>query len=1203
MPGGYNAGSVYAEASLDISKFKAAAAEMGGDSAKIASAMEKAAAGLEKAQSSLEQLSAGYDAAKSSAAAAEAVFSTSASVLEEMNIKAEQAAIKAAALGNALEQAQAKFGEHSMQAHEASSAYDEAAAEADKLGAAVEKQETVVAKNKAAFDRAAASVKKYESRISATEDKIDGFNSTLSDLNTQLTSGMMDSAASDMDSASLASEAFQDILKNVSDKGLKGLGSALQSAAGRLDLFKNSSGIAGTALTAVQRAITPVVTGLSASTVGFLAAGAAAAYGAYKFIDYASGAAAAREAQEKLNETAQEWADTNITTSYEKSEGMKGYGLSEKDFAPSTKSSKDWLNTVTKVWSDGKKETNDIVKEMVSGFTTGSDEMRTSLTELQQSAQKAGVSDKGLFGDLDADLTRLDAIDKEVEALLKKKQNSNLTDADIANLQSLYDERGAIQVKYKLAEDGTAGFDQITQNVQAAISRGAEGGTVWADAFASATQGVQAYTDSLNAEYDAQYKTISLMENGAEKATALAQLQAWYNEQSVAGTQAYGQALADAAKETGAFEKNGAYADQMDKLTTALEAMYTAAENPSNENMAAFSTALSELDETQVVEMTAALTSMDAAGVTLSTGMSDALTAITNLKNALDSDVFKNNDDLFASLNQMFGENLENEILEINASLNTETLDAVFNAWAAGEHADIIPKIDTTTIDVSQLENLEGTVTAIHQGKNVSVDLSTLDELRGTVTVIDDNGNATTVSISSLSDLTGTVTTYNEGEKISFSASALSQLDGTVTTIAVSPDAEKEVIQLDGEITVRKVNIEGGEFSNAKDAFLEYNGGKGVTSNRTTEKNLAGNRTALVTPADADVVINYANALDALAKAQAEFANVPMTSPDYESQQQNIQSLQTSVDEWGTSIQQMITATGDWNAAAAYIANGLQLLSDSENNLSEEDAAALQQYINGLLSVMESTDLTGAGSDVAAGLGEGLRQYGWDTDASTVAQMLSSAIDAAVGRGSPAELTKPTGSDVAAGLGVGMQQYSFDGDTAAVAALIQSSMSSSLSPSEMQSIGKNFSAGLASGILAGRSGVIRAAIEVAKAAAAAAKAALDIHSPSGVTEGFGEYFDLGFVKGIRNEMPEIDSAVKDALQLKAPSSIRYAQIAPDAGPQSVASFDFDRLETILQQMQFAFNVNGRRLADAMANDTAFAQNARNRRNALKFGTR
>ena len=56
MPGGYNAGSVYAEASLDISKFKAAAAQMGGDTEKIVAAMDKAAAGLAKAQSSLDMM-------------------------------------------------------------------------------------------------------------------------------------------------------------------------------------------------------------------------------------------------------------------------------------------------------------------------------------------------------------------------------------------------------------------------------------------------------------------------------------------------------------------------------------------------------------------------------------------------------------------------------------------------------------------------------------------------------------------------------------------------------------------------------------------------------------------------------------------------------------------------------------------------------------------------------------------------------------------------------------------------------------------------------------------------------------------------------------------------------------------------------------------------------------------------------------------
>ena len=1148
MPGGYNAGSVYAEASLDISKFKAAAAQMGGDTGKIVAAMDKAASGLAKAQSSLEQLRAGYDAAKSSAAAAESTFKSSASVLEEMNLKAEAAAIKAAALGNAYEAAQSKFGDASLQAKEASDAYNEAASEADKLIAAVEKQENVVAKNKASFDKAVASVKKFESKISDTEEKISDFNDKLDEMNSQLTSGMMENAASDMDSASIATAVFQDVLENVSDKGLSGLGSALSSAVGKLDIFKDSTGLVNTALNAVKGAISPIISGLSTSTLGFLAVGAAAAYGAYKLIDYATGAAAAREAQEKLNETAKEWSESDITTSYEKSAGMGGYGLSESDFAPSAKSSQNWLNTVTKVWSDGKKETNEIVREMVSGFTTGTDEMRESLTGLQQSAEKAGVGDTGIFGDLDADIARLDAIDKEVESLLKKKQNGTLSENDVANLQSLYDERGAIQVKYHLTEDDTSGFEQIQQSVESAMSRGGSGADVWADAYASASQGIQAYTDSLNAEYDAQYKTISMIEDKNERLRALGELQQWYNEQAAAGQEKYGQTLQSAADMTGAFSEGGAYADQMNKLAAALAAMREAGDG-SNEHMAAFSSALSELDETQVVEMTAALTSMDQAGVELSGGMASALEAITSLKAALESDVFKGNEDLYASLDQMFGENLDNEVLEINASLNTEALNAIYDAWAAGKHADIIPSINTETIDLSELDSLEGTVTAIHQGESVTVDLSTIDELAGTVTVVNSAGKQTTVKISELENLEGTVTAYTESGSITFAASALSQLDGTVAVLVVTPEAIEKLgtIKFPGEVEFSEGAY---KFTNSKDPQQEYIEGEQRKSQNflgLTDFTASGTYKQLENMAQA--VRDYNAALAEYDAASADF-NTNGTPESF----MRMQELEPVIANCASSIATIGDSLGNeagynggmgFEAMAQMIANGFQLLSNGE--LDPADTEKLTGIITDLQTVLSSdlaadsswadnlgvsfqeglsnafnnnegwsttadnvlTTITGAfgaasaqmnavGGDLSSGIGDGMANQDMSGYAATTITKTESSLRDASDSHSPAGITKPLGRDISAGIGVGMMQYEFASSAAGVASKIRSALQQKLTAASMRSIGKFAMLGLAAGITSGTSSVTSAMRIAAQKAVRAAKAALEIKSPSHV---------------------------------------------------------------------------------------------------------
>ena len=58
--------------------------------------------------------------------------------------------------------------------------------------------------------------------------------------------------------------------------------------------------------------------------------------------------------------------------------------------------------------------------------------------------------------------------------------------------------------------------------------------------------------------------------------------------------------------------------------------------------------------------------------------------------------------------------------------------------------------------------------------------------------------------------------------------------------------------------------------------------------------------------------------------------------------------------------------------------------------------------------------------------------------------------------------------------------------------------------------GSSFSAGLATGIYSGKSGVIQAAINVAKAAITAANQTLEINSPSKATMRSGRSFGEGF---------------------------------------------------------------------------------------------
>ena len=152
-------------------------------------------------------------------------------------------------------------------------------------------------------------------------------------------------------------------------------------------------------------------------------------------------------------------------------------------------------------------------------------------------------------------------------------------------------------------------------------------------------------------------------------------------------------------------------------------------------------------------------------------------------------------------------------------------------------------------------------------------------------------------------------------------------------------------------------------------------------------------------------------------------------------------------------------------------------------------------------------------------------------------------------------------------------------------------------------LGKIFATGLASGILAGQAGVIAAAIEVARAAANAVRSELSIHSPSRVTKELGEFFDLGFIRGVEDMTPDIRDAIRAAVYVEPPAGAAYGA-GREAAPTVRVSgqpIDYDALADAMNQRQVALYMNDRRMAQVMAAETARAQSSRNRSIALGYG--
>lgn len=94
---------------------------------------------------------------------------------------------------------------------------------------------------------------------------------------------------------------------------------------------------------------------------------------------------------------------------------------------------------------------------------------------------------------------------------------------------------------------------------------------------------------------------------------------------------------------------------------------------------------------------------------------------------------------------------------------------------------------------------------------------------------------------------------------------------------------------------------------------------------------------------------------------------------------------------------------------------------------------------------------------------------------------------------------------------------------------------------DFESAGNQAGQGLARGILSARDSVMAAARQVATAAAAALRAALDIHSPSKVTEESGAQFGAGLANGILHSTRVVETAVRGLTGGFSPASAPVMQ--------------------------------------------------------------
>ena len=436
---------------------------------------------------------------------------------------------------------------------------------------------------------------------------------------------------------------------------------------------------------------------LSKSPAVWLAIAAATVTATVAFADYISGAKQAREALAAMNETAQQWKDTAAETFYGTSEGVSFFGMSEGDFSRQTQSAQDWLDGLLKVWTDGEKETDEIVSSWTDSFKALTASTREELSNLKATADESGYT--GVSEQLARDIETLDSLDAEIEALLKKRQNGYFSEDDQIRLQELIDTREAIEIKYNLTPADTDGFEGIAQKVEAEVARAQARGqsgadvSVYENAVKAAAEGMAAVNAELDAQYDKEYAVVQLIEDSTERQNALDALNARYNENRLAAAREYAQTLAGVVMPVWEQDDIQQANQQVDTLLTKLREYSMAGEGEKPAILEDLADLSSEMDEGALTEYLGLLTQIQSL---MDSGMSEeevqSMFPEIDVSGLMDQfagvadyiDLIKTD---LPGLYSMFNESLPEEVLKIATDLDMTGAQARWNAFAANPGA------------------------------------------------------------------------------------------------------------------------------------------------------------------------------------------------------------------------------------------------------------------------------------------------------------------------------------------------------------------------------------------------------------------------------------------------------------------------------------------------------------------------------------
>lgn len=920
---------------------------------------------------------------------------------------------------------------------------------------------------------------------------------------------------------------------------------------------------------------------LGKSPATWLAVAAAVVTATIAIADYVSGAKQAREALKGMQETADAWKDTAADTFYGSSEGLSAFGLTAEDFTRNQQAAEDWLSGLLTVWTDGQKETDEIVSEWTESFKSLTSATRDELKELQATAQQGGYS--SVADQLAADIAQLDALDKEIESLLKKRQSKLFTEKDKIRLQELIDAREAIEVKYNLSPADTDGFAKIRQQMEAEIARSQAAGksdadvSVYEDAMVAAAEGMAAVNAQIDAQYDKEFRLIQLITDSTERQAALDDLNARYNAQRQAAALEYAETMASVVMPVWNQPDIQSAATDIDTLTQKLREYSAANESEKPQLLEDLNEITSTMNEGAITEYIALLMQVQSL---LDNGMSEA--EVQNIFPELDfssvmdqiasiKTFLSNHENLLPGLNDMFSDAIPEEVLTIATDLDMTGAQARWTEFAAN------PGAITTEAIVTGFTQQEG-VEPPKLETQVAITGYDLIAYRQLIT-------ENPIEVEGILRL-GEV--YTDPEAVLKDENVTFWMDGVEIPATMVP---KELLTPD------------------KVAVLDEDG----TMHILITAEVTGSEEAIETLRQEVAEVDQLGVTTLGMAAGIQ----PSTTLDFIDAA--IERIRTFNNEKGTFWQLWgLLEDGAKNTLdtsmqldfsperlanlSTYVAEVVSAISQGKE-VSEDDIANLQK----VLTFVEELDATEVGNNVILGIADGMTAAGWDSDAETVASNLESAINLALGIQSPSTRMKPSGENVAAGIGAGMTSYDLSTDAAtmatnlgtaisnaltattltsagttavkglasgvtsysmspvgqSVASALKSAVTTNLTSTTLKSAGVNAMAGLKAGINSGKSGVVSAMRSAAQAAVNAAKSALKIASPSGVfRDEVGVMTMRGFGEGVLLESKAQAKVISNAA--------RYLTNAAQGG---IGSASYDNRRTYNQNTTSTIQVD------------------------------